>query len=141
MSVNVDPVLAAALAPLLRDLDAGHVPEPRLDDAADVFPGVDQATSVLLCEPDGSGMMVSITADAPYPEQLARLADQVQEWAVEFLWSLGKSAVWPQCPEHPDSHPLQAQVVDEYTKAASAVWRCPKSGNVVALIGELTSAT
>jgi hypothetical protein len=134
--MDIDPVLAAALAPLLRDLEAAHVPEPRLADAAPRFalPG---EPSVMLYAPDGSGWGISLLADAPHAEQLAHLADQVQEWAVEVLWAVGRSAVWPQCPEHPDSHPLQPQVVDEYTNTASAVWRCPKSGHVVAPIGEL----
>ena len=137
--MNVDPVLAAALAPLLRDLEAAHVPEPRIAEAAPPFYDPSES-SLVLYAPDGSGQGIRLLADAPRPEQLANLADQVQEWAVEALWSIGKSAVWPQCPEHPDSHPLQPQVVDEYTDAAHAVWRCPKSGHVIAPIGELTQS-
>ena len=49
------------------------------------------------------------------------LADWVQEWAVEALWSLGRSATWPQCPHHPDSHPLAP-----VERAGRAVWVCPK---------------
>jgi hypothetical protein len=135
--MNVDPVLAAALAPLLRDLEAGRVPEPRIAEPAPLFDSGEPG--LLLYAPDGSGQGIRLLADAPRAEQLAHLADQVQEWAVEALWAAGKSAVWPQCPEHPDSHPLQPQVVDEYTSAAHAVWCCPKSGHVIASIGELAA--
>ncbi|WP_329260890.1 hypothetical protein OG223_42260 [Streptomyces sp. NBC_01478] len=65
-------------------------------------------------------------------EQLASLADQVQEWAVEALWSEGAPAVRPHCPAHPDMHPPAATIV-----VSSAVWVCPKSGATVARIGEL----
>jgi hypothetical protein len=138
MSVNVDPVLAAALAPLLRDLEAGGVPEPRIAEPAPPFFDPSEP-GLMLYAPDGSGQGILLLADAPRPEQLANLADQVQEWAVEALWSIGRSAVWPQCPEHPDSHPLKPLVADEYTAEAAAVWQCPKSGRVVAPIGELPS--
>ncbi|HTJ68518.1 MAG TPA: hypothetical protein VL551_13370 [Actinospica sp.] len=135
--MDIDPVLAAALAPLLRDLEAGHVTEPRLATDSRFYDADEPA--VLLYAPDGSGFGVRVLPDAPYAEQLAHLADQVQEWAVEALWSEGKSAVWPQCPDHPDSHPLQPNVIDEYTQQAAAVWQCPKTRDVVAKIGELRS--
>jgi hypothetical protein len=135
--MNVDPVLAAAFAPLLRDLETGHVPEPRIGEPGPPFFDPSEP-GLMLYAPDGSGQGIRLLSDAPRSVQLANLADQVQEWAVEALWSIGRSAVWPQCPEHPDSHPLQPQVVDEYTSAAHAVWRCPKSGHVIAPIGELS---
>lgn len=138
MSVNVDPVLAAALAPVLRDLDAGHVPEPRIGDPKpDFYPG---SPSLTLIGPDATAWAIRLQADAPRAEQLAHLADQVQEWAIELLWALGKPVVWPECPDHPDSHPLETKIVDEYTPAATAVWSCPQSGHVVAEIGQLSDA-
>jgi hypothetical protein len=133
--MDIDPVLAAVLAPILRDLAAGHVPEPRIGN-----PDIDPqffSPGVMIFAPGGSGQGIRLLEDAPRPEQLAHLADQVQEWAVEALWAEGASAVWPQCPDHPDSHPLRPHVTDEYTPAATAVWCCPKSGQVVAPIGEL----
>jgi hypothetical protein len=137
--MNVDPVLAAALAPLLRDLEAGHVPEPRIEEPGP--PLFDQGEpGLMLYAPDGSGQGIRLLADAPRSAQTADLADQVQEWAVETLWSIGKSAVWPQCPEHPDSHPLKPEVANEYTHEATAVWQCPKSGHVIAPIGELPAS-
>lgn len=135
--MDVDLTLAATLAPLLRDLEAGRVPSPRVE-ASDWNPGNPGA---MLYGEDGRGWGISLRADAPPAEQLAHLADQVQEWAVEDLWSAGRSAVWPSCPDHPDSHPLQPQVADEFTPDAAAVWRCPKSGHAIAAIGELPATS
>jgi hypothetical protein len=44
------------------------------------------------------------------------------EWAVEALWHAGRSATWPGCPQHPDSHPLMAAV-----RERRAVWICPRT--------------
>ena len=61
-------------------------------------------------------------------ERLTDIADQVQDWAVEDRWERGEPAVWPECPAHPDSHPL---------RALGGAWHCPKTGERVAAIGEL----
>jgi hypothetical protein len=61
-------------------------------------------------------------------DRLADIADQVQDWAVEELWMRGESAVWPECPTHPNSHPLRAR---------SGAWHCPKTDARVAAIGDL----
>ena len=71
---------------------------------------------------------VGTPADA---EQVARLADQVQEWEIEELAAVGRSATWPECPDHPNSHPLQPGLSDQDT----AVWRCPRSGRVISEVG------
>lgn len=60
------------------------------------------------------------------------LADQIQEAAVEALPSMGRAAVWPECPDHPNGHPLQAIVFD-----AAAVWTCPRTGHHISEIGRL----
>lgn len=79
-------------------------------------------------------MGVSVERGLPFAEQIVRLADQVQEWAVEALWSARKPAVWPECPDHPDSHPLVARLV---TGADAAVWCCPRTNAVKFPIGRL----
>lgn len=60
-------------------------------------------------------------------------ADRVQDWVVECLPELGLPAVWPECPEHPGTHPLSATCPD-----GIPVWTCPRSSTVHARIGELT---
>ncbi|MEY9861668.1 hypothetical protein ABH935_007311 [Catenulispora sp. GAS73] len=119
-----EPEFAAALATVLRDLQAQSAVQPELR--------IDPAYGPVLYAPDGSGQGLTHPRGATTGDRLANLADQVQEWAVEALWTAGVAAVWPHCPEHPNSHPLRATVVDE-----AAVWACPKSGAVVARIGEL----
>ncbi|MGW6903081.1 hypothetical protein [Streptomyces sp. NPDC054940] len=114
-----------ALEAVLHDLRAQCAVRPRLRE--------DEEYGLMLHAPDGSGQGLMIPPPGVTPAQrLASLADQVQEWAVEALWSEGVAAVWPHCPDHPDTHPLQARVVD-----GTAVWACPKGGAVFARVGGL----
>lgn len=134
---------AAVLAPILRDLAAGHVAAaPRLGDCAGAVEAAQGPAVLLIRAPDGSSCAISLLSDTPFTEQLARVADQVQEWAVEVLWAAGEPAVWPHCPDHPDSHPLHARV-QQWTDGAqheeAAVWTCPKSGRTICAIGDLAA--
>jgi hypothetical protein len=63
------------------------------------------------------------------------VADQVQEWAVEELCSVGRPTNWPQCPRHPQSHPLVAVL-----REGLAVWVCPKTADVVCEVGHLVTS-
>ncbi|MBS2535274.1 hypothetical protein KGQ20_21145, partial [Catenulispora sp. NF23] len=118
-----DPEFTEALETILHDLRAQHAVLPKIR--------VDAELGTVLYAPDGSGQGVSWLG-GPSPEPLAHLADQVQDWAVEALWSAGAPAVWPHCPTHPNTHPLTATVA-----AGAAVWVCAQSGATVAAIGEL----
>ncbi|MEV5121393.1 hypothetical protein AB0K49_00970 [Streptomyces decoyicus] len=115
---------AEALETVLRDLQVQCAVQPRIRE--------DDRFGIMLWAPDGSGQGLTSPLGGTAAERLVHLADQVQEWAVEALWSEGASAVWPQCPTHPDTHPLTATV-----RTDTAVWVCPKRGAVVARIGEL----
>ncbi|GGO88811.1 hypothetical protein [Wenjunlia tyrosinilytica] len=119
----MDGEFEAAFEPVLRDLRASCavLPDVRVEDHW-----------VMLFAPDGSGQGVAVWPCQEFPDQVANLADQVQEWAVEALWSQGLPAVWPQCPDHPDAHPLTAVV-----SACEAVWTCPKTARQVAAVGQL----
>ena len=58
----------------------------------------------------------------------------MQEWAIEDqLWGSEAPTNWPPCPEHPDSHPMEATTAD-----STAVWICPRSRHAIAAIGALT---
>jgi len=127
---GVDAELSNALAPLLNDLRSTGTALPRVEESP--WPEFPEMAGAMLYEPDGSGLGVSIRRGAEPAEQLVSLADQLQEWTVEALWSEGRPAVWPDCPRHPDSHPLAARLVDEV-----AVWRCPRDEVLVAVIGRL----
>jgi hypothetical protein len=122
------PELAAALTPVLRDLDetAGIRPDVRDESWVDD----PRQTSAMLFGPDGTGMGIRVRLGDPPAAQVAEVADQVQEWAVEALWSLGRSTSWPPCPEHPDRHPLAA-----VARAGRAVWTCPVSGAEAGPVG------
>ena len=44
----------------------------------------------------------------------------------------GRPATWPECPQHPDSHPPMAAVLE-----GRAVWICPRAGDLVSDVGRL----
>jgi hypothetical protein len=129
----VDGRLSEALTLVLDDLrnSRGLVPEVRDAQWSD-FPG--QVTAMLHAA-DGSAQGVSVMAPDPLPQRVASVADQVQEWAVEELWREGRPTAWPECPQHPDSHPLAPAVREE-----RAVWTCPRSGYAIDGIGSLRTA-
>lgn len=118
---HTDPVTLAideALSLILRDLAAGDVPLPRIEQTT--WQSWQPSESVVLYAADGSGMGVWLDLTLPDAQALAHLANQVQDWAIEELWSLGRDTNWPICAAHPATHPRQA-VVDH----GRAVWACP----------------
>ncbi|MEU6996209.1 hypothetical protein ABZ953_36865 [Streptomyces sp. NPDC046465] len=124
--MNTD--LAAALAPVLRDLSATCAVRPVVREEHDAQIG----ELVMLYEADGSGAGLVARYGAEGAELTADFADQAQDWAVEALCAQERPAVWPECPTHPDAHPLEAGVV-----RGAAVWSCPRTRRVVAPVGEL----
>lgn len=120
--------LVAAFEPVYRDLRASCPVLPVLEQADD------QAldTGLWLKESDGSGRMITVLPRMGKAERIAHLADQVQEWAVEALWSAGLPATWPECPAHPETHPLAAGV-----SSRQAVWQCPRTGSTTVRVGQL----
>ena len=129
----MDSKLSEALAPVLDDLRNSRGPVPEVRDAQwSDFPG--QVTAMLHAA-DGSAQGVSVMAPEPFPQRVVSVAEQVQEWAVEELWRAGRRAVWPECPQHPNSHPLAPTVREDH-----AVWTCPKSGHAADRIGSLHAA-
>ncbi|MEU5932798.1 hypothetical protein [Micromonospora sp. NPDC047187] len=122
--------LAAAPEPILSNLGKPGGVQPDLRD--EPWREDPQTASAFLYAPDGSGQGISIDLGLPTVTQVVALADQVQEWAVEALWSLGCPTNWPPCPQHPDSHPLAAVV-----RAGRAVWVCPTLETEVGEIGKL----
>jgi hypothetical protein len=130
-------VIRKAMAPVLRDLEVSGaiVPELRYetrgDDGRDGREGV--ATEVT---PGGHGGSVWVpTGECSPAEQVWWAADQLQDWEVHQLWHAGRSTTWPECPDHPNSHPLEPDIDGENT----AVWRCPISKHISCAIGELGS--
>lgn len=120
--------LSDALAVVMRELSRGDVARPTISD--DDWSGDEDRAGAMLGSPDGSGWGVAVTLDQSPAAQLVDLADQVQEWAVEELWRLGRPAVWPECPHHRNSHPLAPRLVGD-----TASWVCPSDSEVVCGIG------
>lgn len=126
----MDIALSEPLAPVLHDLGHSGAPVPDVrDEPWSDFP--DQVTA-MLHDTDGTAQGVSVMAVDSLPERIASVADQVQEWAVEALWRAGRPATWPECPEHPNAHPLAAAV-----EKGRAVWICPTTRHLVSEIGRL----
>lgn len=125
----MDDALAAALAPVLRDLRSTGVPEPRIEE----YDWTEDANrpSVMLWSPDAGGSGAFVFRDEPAHQQIAAMADQVQEWAIEEL-QLSNRTNWPPCPRHPTTHPLGAT-----TWRGEAVWACPTDGVVIVAVGSL----
>ncbi len=130
----LDPELEAALSPIIHDVIASgglllDVRESEPHFWRSPVPGYLYATA---WAPDGSGTGISVPAGWPRPAQIAELAEQLREIAIEARWRAEMSATWPECPTHPNSHPLEPALVSE-----RAVWLCPKSGEAIAEIGTL----
>ncbi|WP_285776754.1 hypothetical protein [Microtetraspora sp. NBRC 13810] len=125
---ELHPELRAALEPVGRDLRATCPVSPRFE--AWDYPR--ELAGVMAWAPDGSGRGVAVLVGQDPMEQLAQVADGMQEWAVEALWNAGLPAVWPHCPAHPDTHPLAVR-----SEGGRVGWCCPRTGELVAAVGEL----
>lgn len=121
--------LRVHLEPVLRDLRSAAAILP--DVLEQTSEDLDNVISARIGSSDHArGIRVPLYSDSG--QRLAGLADQVQEWEIESLAAARRPAVWPECPRHPNSHPLSAQVRDD-----AAVWLCPKTGDLIAPIGAL----
>ncbi|HEY6481075.1 MAG TPA: hypothetical protein VIZ00_13665 [Streptosporangiaceae bacterium] len=126
----MDTALAGALAPVLHDLRTSGSVLPEVRDQQ--WDGIEGQATAYLYSPDGSGQGVFVMTGEPLPQQIASVADQVQEWAVEELCSVGRATNWPPCPQHPGSHPLSP-----VAQGSQAVWTCPATGLAISEIGQL----
>lgn len=122
--------LLEAAVPVLQDLERTCPFMPRIEPGK--WSGMDRRFDAFAWGPDNDAQGIHVEADDSAAERVASLADQLQELVVENLVPLGHQAVWPECPEHPRSHPLTATVDD-----GDAVWICPKSQTVISAIGGL----
>jgi hypothetical protein len=126
--------LRDTMAPVLRDIEASGASPLIIQEEA--YEAVDdEFASVTAWHSDGTGMGVFIPSERPDAESVARLSEELQEWEIEELAAAGRSATWPECPDHPNSHPLEPIVDDRDV----AVWRCPRAGHVICEIGTLGS--
>ena len=127
-----DAALEEAVAPVLSDVESSGSVIPDVRD--EPWSAIAEQVTAMLYSADGSGQGISARPADPLPERIASVADQVQEWVVEELCSIGRPTNWPQCPQHPESHPLTA-----VERMGRAVWACPMTASVVSEIGQLTN--
>ncbi|MHB1433828.1 MAG: hypothetical protein ACYCVZ_17160 [Streptosporangiaceae bacterium] len=73
--------------------------------------------------------------DGSPAERVAQIAGRLQEWEMEELWKARRPTDWPECPDHPGTHPLDPDVNDNDV----AIWRCPRSRREMSPIGQLGS--
>jgi hypothetical protein len=113
-----------AIAPVLADLERtrpGCVRLERVD-------GEEGIVAWLYDSETDSGTGLWLGAEADPLEAVFDMASCVQEVAMEVLWR-----AWPECPQHPNGHPLELDEAD-----GAAVWVCPETGNTIATVGELS---
>jgi hypothetical protein len=129
--------LRATLEPVLRDMrSTGAIVPDILEEAHDDL-GPDYVCAWIQTPAGVGSQGIRVQVSLPAPERLADLADQLQEWEVEELAATGRSATWPECPQHPDTHPLAPQARGDQVRGDQAVWSCPASGQVIGVIGTL----
>lgn len=127
----MNPVLRQALDVVLRDITSLDVPEPEIRDT--IWIKDPAYPSAMLWSTGGAGTGISVSLTDPQAERLARVADQVQDWVIEELWSRREPTNWPPCPTHPNSHPLIC-----VTRNGTAVWACPIDQTEFSSVGSLS---
>ncbi|WP_328989548.1 hypothetical protein OG394_25260 [Kribbella sp. NBC_01245] len=119
-----------ALRPILRDLRSTAGITVHLSDGPTDDDPRYESMWLLSTGDTRTGLLAPL--DMEEPERLVHIADQVQEFVHEELGRLGLPATWPECPEHPASHPLTPTLTEN-----GPCWLCPKSGAAISPIGEL----
>ncbi|GAA1585752.1 MULTISPECIES: hypothetical protein [Kribbella] len=123
-------LLRTALSLLVLDLrSTGGLTLQLLDEPALDDPAYD---SLWLLSGDDCRTGLLAFRDLPAAEQVVQVAEQVQDFVHEELCRLGLPVTWPECPDHPASHPLTPALSGGHPS-----WQCPKSAQPVAAIGEL----
>jgi hypothetical protein len=125
---SIAPELLEAWQVVARDLETPDALVPLV--FPDDWAGENYASAGVRWK-DGGGTGISVPRHEPLAERVVYLADQFQQSEVEALWFAGRSAVWPHCPRHPNTHPLYPRLHN-----GVAVWICGES-DVIAPIGGL----
>jgi hypothetical protein len=124
--------MEGACRPALADLDRSRPGLLRLGPRPESLPAVDpwgnDGASLWLWDTGGQGTGVWLGEPEEAPSAaLFRACEAVQEAAIEAV-----HGAWPECPDHPDSHPLELREAGN-----RPAWACPVNGRSVAPVGEL----
>ena len=118
------PLAYQALDIVLRDAPAGcdvRLSEEREYEYEDPIP-------MIWLGPSGS--MLHVEGET-LPAFVVAIADMLQEMLIEArFYASGHASPWPECPLHPNAHPLQARQHD-----GSAWWICPRDQGTQKHIG------
>ena len=131
-------VIGRATAPILHDLEASGaiVPEILYHTSGNYSrDGRDGVTTDIARDGGHDGNVWIPTEECSSAEQVWWAAEELQEWEIHELWEAGRPATWPECPQHPGTHPLEPGTDDMDT----AVWRCPSTQQAICAIGALGS--
>lgn len=126
----MDDTLRRALEPVLRDIRASGAPRPTITDSG--WADDPLTASAMLTSRDGTGAGIVVMLADGEVERVMRVAEQVQEWVIEDLWSNGAPTNWPVCPHHRGTHPLAAAI-----RVGTVVWVCPSDGTAFSAVGGL----
>ena len=132
-------VIEKATAPVLRDLEVSGAIVPVIlyqstdgDSGDGLREGV--CTNIALGAGHGGNVWIP-TEECSSAEQVWWAANSLQEWEIHELWEFGRSTTWPECPEHPNTHPLEPDIDGK----DAAVWQCPRTQRAICAIGALGS--
>jgi hypothetical protein len=126
------PWVQRILPPILRDLAATCAVSFEVRDVRCERRAMATEVSFTVSPALGSETRVTFLGTGDPSQDIADLADKVQDVATDALWFEGLPKVWPECPEHQDSHALRPTVA-----LKRPVWRCPLTREVIAEIGSL----
>lgn len=130
-AAGTEPVpwaLAEAFELLVADIRSSGAPEPTI--SGEDWANEPGRPAAMISWEHGGGFGVAVWAGSSLADNIVLLADQVQDEMVQRLWQLGRPATWPECPDHPGTHPLRAVRTDD-----RAMWACPRTGRPIAAIG------
>jgi hypothetical protein len=125
-----------ACGPALADLERSRPGllrlGPRPESAPFADPWGNDVASLWLWDIGGQGTGVWLGEPEEGPSAaLFRASEAVQEAAIEAV-----HGAWPECPDHPASHPLEL-----HEAGARPAWACPVTGRSVAPVGQLPGPT
>ena len=129
---DATPWVQRILSPILHDLGTTCAVGVEIREIGVVVGEMGMEVSFDVCPALGSETRVTFLGTGKPSQDIADLADKIQDVATDALWFEGRSNVWPECPEHPASHALRPMVAAE-----RPVWRCPLTREVIAEIGNL----
>ena len=129
---DVDSRLLDAFAPIAADLkSAGLKAKLRMESRVKMAIAW---TAVLYVDGKRLGSVL-VNPESPKENQVEWLAEQIQDYVLEFVWRGPEAVVWPRCRSG-HNHPMALEHSADYPPRWPC-WRCPFDRNVEIPIGEL----